>query len=415
MIELKDKKECCGCHACVSICAHKAISMQADTEGFLYPLTDKAVCTECGLCEKVCPVIHQGSPRHPLNVYASKSKDETIRQESSSGGIFTLLAEAIIREGGIVFGAKFDETWNVIHASAENLDKLADFRGSKYVQSIIGNTYKEAKEQLKQGRKVLFSGTPCQIAGLKQYLGKEYKNLLTVDFICHGVPSPLVWERYLCELQENLGIDYKFRKDKTLSSLYKLPAISSISFRKKTYGWKKFSFYLRFVVPQELSTSTLEEAKEFVEPFPKNTYMKGFLADLYLRPSCHYCPSRCFRSGSDITLGDFWGIKEQHPEMDDDKGISAIIVNSEKGFLYTTKINAELLPTKLQAVKVKNPALYVSCKPHRNRTKFFPLKKNHSLEKHIQKFLRPTLWEYINQSWYKIKTTIKFRHNNRRV
>ena len=174
MIEIKHKRDCCGCHACASVCAHQAITMQTDSEGFLYPVVDKSTCTDCGLCKQVCPVIHQASPTRPLKVYAARSNDKELRRKSYSGGIFTLLPEAVIHEGGVVFGAKFDERWNVIHSWTDTLDGLADFRGSKYVQSAIGNTYKEAKEFLLQGRKVLFTGTPCQIAGLKRYLRKDY-------------------------------------------------------------------------------------------------------------------------------------------------------------------------------------------------------------------------------------------------
>ena len=197
MIDIKEKNNCCGCSACVQICPKQCISMAADNEGFLYPQVNSAICIDCGLCEKVCPVINQSAPREPLVVYAAKNNNEDIRLKSSSGGIFTLLAEKVIEEGGVVFGAKFDADWNVVHDYTETIEGLAAFRGSKYVQSIIGDNFKTAKQFLNNGRKVLFSGTPCQIAGLKKYLRKEYDNLLTVDVVCHGVPSPMVWRDYL--------------------------------------------------------------------------------------------------------------------------------------------------------------------------------------------------------------------------
>lgn len=389
MIEIKNKKDCCGCHACVSVCAHHAITMQADAEGFLYPVVDKGTCTDCGLCEQVCPVIHQASPTQPLQVYAARSYDEDLRCQSSSGGIFTLLAEAVIREGGVVFGAKFDEEWNVIHAWTETADGLAAFRGSKYVQSTIGNTYREVKEFLQQGRKVLFTGTPCQIAGLKRYLRKDYDNLLAVDIICHGVPSPLVWQRYLDEMRAQ-------------------GEITDISFRDKANGWAQYGFRLCYA-------PSGGEEKVFLQPFLQNTYMRGFLADLYLRPSCHDCPSRSGKSGSDITLGDFWGIEVQHPEMDDKAGTSVLIVKSDKGAAWLMKIDADLLPTTLQVAEAKNPALYVSCKPHRNRTRFFPLERYRGgISLHIQRLLRPTLWESINLRWYRIKQQYRRYKNTRR-
>ena len=198
-----NKSDCVGCFACCSICPVDCIAMQDDKEGFLYPFYhDKKQCINCGCCKKVCPVITQRNDSKPLGVYAAKNPDEKIRLQSSSGGIFTLLAEHIINEGGVVFGARFNENWEIIHSYAETIEGVATFRGSKYVQSKIGESYKQAKFFLTMGggRKVLFSGTPCQIAGLKAFLQKDYSNLLTVDFVCHGVPSPLVWKKYLDEL-----------------------------------------------------------------------------------------------------------------------------------------------------------------------------------------------------------------------
>ena len=272
MIELKHKKDCCGCHACVSVCAHRAITMQSDVEGFLYPVVDRDLCTNCGLCEQACPVINQASSRKPLKVYAAKSNDEELRRQSSSGGIFTLLAEAVIHEGGVVFGARFDGQWNVVHSWTDTPDGLVAFRGSKYVQSVIGNTYNEAKEFLRQGRKVLFTGTPCQIAGLKKFLRKDYDNLLTVDIICHGVPSPLVWQNYIDEMRTKGDI-------------------VDVSFRDKTYGWAQYAFSLSYVTPSVDASEFLERHTALI-PRSENVFMRGFLANLYLRPSCYACPSR---------------------------------------------------------------------------------------------------------------------------
>lgn len=199
MISINDKKDCCGCAACVQRCPKQCITLHEDNEGFLYPQVDESLCIDCGLCEKVCPVINQADERTPLGVYAAKNPNESVRMQSSSGGVFTMLAERIIDEDGVVFGACFDERWEVVHSYVETKEALAKFRGSKYVQSKIGSTYQQVEGFLKSGRKVLFSGTPCQIAGLKKYLRKEYDNLLAVDFICHGVPSPGVFRTYLQE------------------------------------------------------------------------------------------------------------------------------------------------------------------------------------------------------------------------
>ena len=197
MIQLNSKYDCCGCSACAQSCPKECIIMRADEEGFLYPQIDTDTCINCGLCERVCPVINQSLPQKPHSVYAAKNKNEDIRLKSSSGGLFTLLAERTINNGGVVFGAKFNDDWSVIHDYTETIDGIKIFRGSKYLQSNTNICYKSVRKFLKEGRKVLFSGTPCQIAGLHLFLNKEYPNLTTVDIICHGVPSPLVWHKYV--------------------------------------------------------------------------------------------------------------------------------------------------------------------------------------------------------------------------
>ena len=199
MITITDKSQCCGCSACAQRCPKQCISMQMDNEGFLYPQVDSSKCVDCHLCEKVCPVINQYEARTPLNVYAAKNSDGEVRNQSSSGGIFHILAERTIRNGGVVFGARFDKNWQVVIDYAEDMEGVEAFMGSKYVQSRIEHAYIDVKRFLAEGRDVLFSGTPCQVAGLRKFLCKHYENLLTVDFICHGTPSPKVWRIYLNE------------------------------------------------------------------------------------------------------------------------------------------------------------------------------------------------------------------------
>jgi len=324
MINILDKKDCCGCSACVQKCPKQCITLKEDNEGFLYPIVDKKICIDCGLCEKVCPVLHQGEPRKPFKAYAAKNLDEEIRRQSSSGGIFTVLAEQVIQEKGVVFGARFDENWEVKHDFTETIEGLAAFRGSKYLQSRIEDNYKKAEEFLKQGRKVLFSGTPCQIAGLKRFLRKEYKNLLMVDFVCHGVPSPGVWKQYLKEIVVQLCD----KKSVLIDSISKENVhVESISFRDKTSGWKKYSFALHLSVT---SRNGIKNTASLYEVFPQNTFMKGFLANLYLRPSCYACVAKCGKSGSDITIGDLWGASSIIGKDDDDKGTSLILMNTNK-------------------------------------------------------------------------------------
>ena len=304
MIHITDREKCCGCEACIQRCPQQCITLHEDGEGFLYPETDEGRCIDCGLCEKVCPVIFQGTGRRPLNVYAAKNPDEEIRWESSSGGVFTLLAEKILSEGGVVFGARFDARWEVVHDYTENVEGLSAFRGSKYVQSRIGDSFRQTECFLKTGRKVLFSGTPCQIAGLKLFLKKEYDNLLTVDFICHGVPSPGVWRKYLKEIAARRAAG---KNTVLYASLNKsgdvLRDISFISFRDKTLSWKKYSFVVCFSATDGAEKNSVLLS----EDLHTNLFLKGFLADLYLRPSCYACPVKKLKSGSDLTIGDFLG------------------------------------------------------------------------------------------------------------
>lgn len=312
MIDIKDKKYCCGCHACANVCPKHCIDMNADEQGFLYPNVDTKKCIDCGLCEKVCPVINQSNPSKPIKVYAAKNTDEEILKQSSSGGIFTLLAEKIINDGGIVFGAKFDAEWNVVHSWTDTIDGISDFRGSKYVQSTIGNTYSQAKEFLEQGRYVLFSGTPCQIAGLKKFLRKEYDKLITAEVVCHGVPSPKIWNEYLNSLQ--------------------IIDIGTISHKDKRTGWRSYSFSIRDKDGKLIYT---EKASE-------NKYLSAFIRNLTLRPSCFSCPSKSGKCLSDLTLADFWGIEYLLPHMDDNKGTSFICVNTQKGIEIINQINIKL-------------------------------------------------------------------------
>ncbi len=311
MITINTPQDCCGCTACTSICAHKAITMQADKEGFNYPLVDADKCTNCGLCEKACPVINQREARAPQRTLAAINNDEATRLASSSGGLFTILAQQTLNEGGVVFGAAFNKEWEVEHIAIESPDELPRLQGSKYSQSNMGNSYNEAKIHLKAGRKVLFSGTPCQIAGLKRFLGREYENLTAIDMVCHGVPSPLVWKMYLAETIKNATPNNGEK-----------PHIHSINFRDKKAGWSNYRFSIQATNPDydEEKTEILSETRD------KNTFMQCFLRNLCLRPSCHACPARSGKSGSDITLGDLWGASEVCPTLHDDKGTSLMLL-----------------------------------------------------------------------------------------
>lgn len=329
MINITDKTKCCGCSACVQRCPKQCISMKEDEQGFPYPVIDTTTCIDCSLCEKVCPILNPSSTKEPLLVLAAKNRNEEQRLRSSSGGIFILLAEHIIEQGGVVFGARFNEKWEVEHCCAETIEELEPLMRSKYVQSDIRNTYKEAERFLKQGRQVMFVGTSCQIVGLKRFLRKEYDNLLAVDFICHGVPSPGVWRKYLEEIKSSRS--EAAGKNTVLSfSLKSVPVITGINFREKQnggYGWKKYGFEVRVKSPSNGDKNTVLKSGIFSE----NIFMRGFLANLYLRPSCYKCTAKNGSSGSDLTIADFWGIQKFYPEFDDDKGISLIVVHTIRG------------------------------------------------------------------------------------
>lgn len=395
MISITEKHKCCGCSACVQRCPKGCIEMREDEEGFLYPQVDLDACIDCGLCEKVCPVILQAEKREPLACYAAYNPDESVRRESSSGGIFSLLAEKTINEGGVVFGASWNEHWQVAHSYTETREGLTQFRGSKYVQSVIGESYKQAEEFLKTGRKVLFSGTPCQIAALKLFLRKDYDNLLTVDFICHGVPSPGVFRAYLQEeLHYRITGKRKhipFVPNEGLS-LPPEATITHIGFRDKCSGWKSYSFRCMY--------QTNGDIQEFAEDLGTNTFLKGFLTDLYLRPSCHKCPAKSLKSGSDITIGDFWGFEDMPEMKDDDKGISAILVNTQKGQDEYSHICAFRTLTSMAKIQKTNGAIdHSSESPYRE---YFYSHKTMAFYKIVDKITSTKFCNKIARRLYRI-------------
>lgn len=352
--------------------------MREDEEGFLYPEVDREVCIDCGLCERVCPELHEGEAHTPLGTYAAVNPDESVRMQSSSGGVFTALAEKTIDEGGVVFGVGFDQHWTARHLYAETRDQLAALRGSKYVQSEVGESYRQAEEFLKSGRKVLFSGTPCQIAGLKRYLQREYAHLLTVDFVCHGTPSPGVFRLYLKETIESIARQGDKKFSFASSRIPHIPtadvlavqagfAIRDIRFRDKCEGWKKYSFALTLSKARaagEQNTVSLSSI------YTDNPFMQAFLADYSLRPSCYACPAKSLKSGSDLTLGDFWGIEHIVPPLDDDRGVSLLMVNTDKGAQRIEQIAVHCHEEAYTAALSYNPSIChsVTCPPKR---KFF--------------------------------------------
>lgn len=368
MIEIKYKDKCCGCNACVLACPIECISFLEDNEGFLYPKVNTETCIDCGRCENVCPVIHQDEAREPLETYAAVNNNEQIRVKSSSGGIFTLLAEKVLAEGGVVFGAIFNKEWEVIHTIAHNSEELAPMRGSKYVQSKIGESYQNAKNHLEKGKKVLFSGTSCQIAGLRRYLQKEYHHLICIDVICHGVPSPAVFKAYFTEEANRLGTD--------------LSSLQHISFRDKRKGWRNFSLSRTYAIKNDVY--------EISKTISTDLYIQGFLRDLYLRPSCYTCPAKAFKSGSDISLADLWAAENIVPELDDNKGVSIVFINSNSGREYFNYISKEVRHKEIslsEAVQ-RNPYVYSSVIEPKERKQFFDLFRTKSVYSIMKKLIK---------------------------
>ena len=378
MINIKEKEECCGCSACYNICPANAITMKEDSKGFKYPIIDKEKCTNCNLCEKVCPILNNKKIKNEPVAYACINNDETIRMQSTSGGIFSLLAQKIMEEDGMVIGAGFDEQFNVNHILVDNVQDLYKIRMSKYVQSNIGEMYKDTKKILEEGKKVLFTGTPCQVEGLKSFLIKDYDNLYTQDIICHGVPSPKIW---------NLYKDYRKNKDNEKN-------IEKVEFRNKDKSWKEY--FLKFSYQDT-------DYKEYPN---KDIFMKLFLSNIILRDSCYNCSFKKKSRLSDITLADFWGVNKVLPNMDDDKGTSLVIVNSTKGEELFNDIQRNIKFEKVsldEAIKY-NPNMIKSSKKNKNSEKYFKKVQKSNFEKLSLKLTKKTFYNKIKN---KVKLVIK--------
>ena len=304
-----ETEKCTGCGVCAQICQHSAISMQSDAEGFLHPVISNSKCVTCGMCQYSCPVNNLAIKRKPLKVYSGWSNDEYIRMDSSSGGAFTEIAKLILAKDGVVFGVAMDERQQARHIYIERESELFKLRGSKYVQSIINDSYKKAKHFLQSGREVLFSGTPCQIAGLYNYLRKKYDNLTTVDIICHGVPSPKVFDDYKSWIE-------KLIKEK----------ITSIKFRCKKSSWIFFNIGINPNIEQD-NINYSYTGSYYADP-----YIRAFLRDNILRPNCYHCQYTSIDRVSDFTIADWWGYKGKtaYDKDFDRKGVSLIMCNTEK-------------------------------------------------------------------------------------
>lgn len=342
MIIIDKKSDCSGCEACATACPVGCITFADDGEGFRYPLVDTERCIGCGACNEVCPVESRRPTIAPRATYGVVNPNRSIQRLSSSGGFFYILAEGVIeRSGGVVFGAAFNECGEVEHRAAQSSEELAALRGSKYSQSHIGSAYAEALKALAEGREVLFSGTPCQVSGFLHLVPQQHRDrVLAVDVVCHGVPSPAVWRARLSEITGG-GKPQK------------------INFRDKRNGWAEYGLAVEYRRTDGVVT-------ESYTPKPKEPYYRGFVEDLYCRPSCAECPSKGFSSGADLTLGDLWGY-EKHS----DDGVGVVFIGTERGAKALEESSAERFAVEYDEVVRHNPSIEKSNPAHPNREKFF--------------------------------------------
>lgn len=395
MISIKDKKQCCGCFACSNACPKQCIRMEEDAEGFRYPSVNIDACINCGLCEKVCPVQNVGAVNESFvqKAFVVQNKDRQVLRESTSGGAFSAIAKWILAQGGVVFGVHLNDTFVAEHCFVEKYEDLAQFRNSKYVQSYVGDAYKQVKAFLGQGRKVLFSGTGCQLEGLFNYLRKPYDNLYAVDVICRATPSPLVLRKYL-EMQKSRGLE-----------------INGVKFRDKYHGYKYSS----------VSLSTKND-KDYHEGIDTDVYLRAFFSGMSIRPSCTECKFRRIHRRTDMTIWDCFTVDEFSKELDNDKGATRIITHSNRAEKILSDLQSELKIVEVDFDKAIAGVheLVDGPKMHPRRTEFFadlnslpaqetfekwfPLTIRHRLEKQAR------LWSNRLGIYKIMKKTFKFLH-----
>lgn len=410
MINITDKSACCGCTACEDICTHKAITFQTDIEGFWYPVVDKDKCTNCGLCEKVCPELHISELKKndfdkPSKTIAAIHKKMNVRWDSTSGGAFSALADTMYEQGGYVSGAIYNEDFSVRNYISNNPEDLVKLRSSKYLQSKAEGLYKEIRELLRKGEKVLACGTPCQMAALRSFLRKDYENLIIVDFICRGVNSPKVYRKYLDALERKYGGKVVYVKAKN-----------------KELGWRNLTRKVIF-----------DNGKVYYGIHMEDDFRRGYHTNVFCRPSCYSCQYKGFPRMADITIADYWGIEKIDKNLDNNIGTSMILLNSKKGEAYfeQAKDRLEWRETSFESILPGNIALRKSIEPakiDRKRffedldkgtfeevtEKYFPLQeKKISFKSKIKQRIKPyhTLYRYLGAN---LKAYIQFFSVNHR-
>ncbi|TWH59748.1 coenzyme F420-reducing hydrogenase beta subunit [Desulfitobacterium sp. LBE] len=366
-----NKTDCTGCRACEHICPKHCITMKADAEGFLYPFADESACINCGLCFQRCPQTFLTIPPNafpaPL-VYAAKLRDRTVLLKSSSGGIFTALAQSVLDRNGVVFGCVFDKGMHAIHTASQDIAGTYPMRGSKYVQSDTGDTYVQSKQLLDGGRIVLYTGCPCQIAGLRSYLGRDYPNLLAIDLVCHGAPSPKLFAKYLMWLEKK----YKSK-------------IFSYEFRHKGKNGWGMGLRVRMKKGEHIF---VREPIAALDP-----YMSSFLEARTYRSSCYACHYATKKRTGDITAADYWGIERFHPEFYDACGVSLVLVNTSKGTELFKSISGKIesLNSTFENASNMNTNLYRSAQKPADRDLIYADIDILDFEAITRRYLRPSL------------------------
>ena len=358
----EDKRDCFGCGACEQACPTQAISMQLDAEGFLYPLISSDACIDCGRCIRVCPAENPGEFKQPIKAMAAFHSEPEIRSRSASGGAFGAIVAAA-DENTAVFGARWDGRSKVCHAGTSAQWAYELFHKSKYIQSCVGHSYQEVKEALLSDESVIFTGTPCQIAGLKHFLGQDYPKLLCVDLICHGVPSEKVLEAYLLRMDR--------RND----------PVVRIDFRSKKRREGKWD--------SKFAELCYQSGKRIVVDYNSSGFLRGFANGLFFRPSCSICPFAQSARISDLTIGDYWGIEREILSLDPHEGVSLILINSEKGQQYLQRMARylRLFPTELESAIQGNARLRKPDPGHRERSRFFAELERADFECLIQRII----------------------------
>lgn len=372
MIRIYEKKNCTGCSACVNICPVNAITFAEDTEGFNYPIVNEKKCINCEQCNRICPIINTVKVENNYiipKVYASWNIDEEVRINSTSGGVFSAIAEKFIDENGIVVGAEYTEDFSIRHTFITDKEGIARLRQSKYAQSDLSDVFKKIKKLLTEGKKILFCGTPCQVAGLKSFLKKDYDNMYLCDFICRGIASQKVYKKYLLSVQNKMGA-----------------TIKKIQFKNKDFGWNLFSTKI------ELNSGEFYHKDRY-----NDEYMVGYLKyNLFIRPACHSCKFKKLPRVSDITLGDFWGIGEKSKELDSDKGTSVVLLNTKKGENLFEKIREKTIICEecyLEDVVKGNTCLFNTVPEGNYRNYFFNHIENEDFIDLIHKIINKAVWE----------------------